>query len=152
MCTMILYLAITLPAWTSDWSETARQVHTWLSARCTHNCQPGTHMAVSQVHTWLSARYTHDCQPGTCITASRVCVITLSEWRHVCRDLAGGVMTVWLCAHSALDINECASSPCQNGGRCNDQVNGFTCDCADGYVGTRCECQCPSGKQTLIFR
>ena len=82
MCTMILYLAITLPAWTSDWSETARQVHTWLSARCTHNCQPGTHMAVSQVHTWLSARYTHDCQPSTCITASRVCVITLSEWRH----------------------------------------------------------------------
>ena len=38
-----------------------------------------------------------------------------------------------------LDINECASSPCQNGGTCLDLVNGFTCDCADGYEGTHCQ-------------
>ena len=36
------------------------------------------------------------------------------------------------------DINECASNPCQNGGECNDLVNGYNCTCADGYDGPDC--------------
>ena len=48
------------------------------------------------------------------------------------------------------DINECASSPCQNGGVCRDEVNGFTCDCAAGYGLTRCQCRCPSGKTCSV--
>ena len=36
------------------------------------------------------------------------------------------------------DINECASTPCLNGGTCTDGMNGFTCSCADGYTGTTC--------------
>ena len=38
-----------------------------------------------------------------------------------------------------LDIDECASSPCQNGGTCNDQINSYTCDCNPGYSGGSCE-------------
>ena len=38
-----------------------------------------------------------------------------------------------------IEIDECASSPCQNGGTCRDLVNGFMCDCADGYEGMHCE-------------
>ncbi|XP_013385606.1 delta and Notch-like epidermal growth factor-related receptor [Lingula anatina] len=38
-----------------------------------------------------------------------------------------------------IDINECDSSPCKNGGKCHDKVNGFFCDCPAGYVGTRCQ-------------
>ena len=34
--------------------------------------------------------------------------------------------------------DECASSPCLNGGRCSDLVNNFTCTCAAGYTGTTC--------------
>ena len=30
------------------------------------------------------------------------------------------------------DINECVSDPCQNGGTCLDQINGYICYCADG--------------------
>ena len=37
------------------------------------------------------------------------------------------------------DINECASSPCQHGGVCRDDVNRFTCVCAAGAQGTRCQ-------------
>ncbi|KAJ8040299.1 Fibropellin-1 [Holothuria leucospilota] len=37
------------------------------------------------------------------------------------------------------DINECNSSPCRNGGTCDNMVNGYLCDCAAGYTGTNCE-------------
>ena len=30
------------------------------------------------------------------------------------------------------DIDECSSDPCQNGATCNDEVDGYTCECADG--------------------
>ena len=36
------------------------------------------------------------------------------------------------------DIDECASSPCQNGATCNDLVNAFSCECATGYTGDTC--------------
>ena len=38
-----------------------------------------------------------------------------------------------------LDINECASNPCQNGGTCVDEVNRYSCSCYKGYKGTNCE-------------
>ena len=38
-----------------------------------------------------------------------------------------------------LDIDECASDPCDNGGNCTDGENGYTCTCEDGYVGADCE-------------
>ena len=37
------------------------------------------------------------------------------------------------------DIDECASTPCQNGGECIDGVNSVTCKCAEYYTGPRCE-------------
>ena len=38
-----------------------------------------------------------------------------------------------------IDINECDSSPCENGARCEDGVNEFTCVCEPGWEGSRCE-------------
>ena len=38
-----------------------------------------------------------------------------------------------------VDIDECASSPCQNSGNCMDQINGYTCNCFHGYDGSNCE-------------
>lgn len=32
-----------------------------------------------------------------------------------------------------IDINECQSSPCQNGGTCIDLENSYACYCPDGY-------------------
>ena len=36
------------------------------------------------------------------------------------------------------DIDECASSPCQNGGTCTDGFNSYTCVCAAGRTGLHC--------------
>ena len=38
-----------------------------------------------------------------------------------------------------LDIDDCAERPCQNGGVCTDRVNDFSCKCAAGFTGKRCE-------------
>ena len=38
-----------------------------------------------------------------------------------------------------LDIDECESCPCQNCGTCMDEVNGFMCECEDGFTGLECE-------------
>ena len=37
------------------------------------------------------------------------------------------------------DIDECASSPCNNSGTCRDEVNGFNCSCVPGFTGVTCE-------------
>ena len=47
-----------------------------------------------------------------------------------------------------VDIDECATSPCQNSGSCTDQINGYTCNCLDGYDGTDCE----TGNNATSFR
>ncbi|CAC5385079.1 unnamed protein product [Mytilus coruscus] len=38
-----------------------------------------------------------------------------------------------------VDIDDCVSLPCQNGGTCIDRVNGFNCSCTSEYEGIYCE-------------
>ena len=38
-----------------------------------------------------------------------------------------------------LDIDECASSPCQNGGTCLNELNMYTCKCQFGFDGVLCQ-------------
>jgi len=39
---------------------------------------------------------------------------------------------------SCIDYNACRSSPCQNGGTCQDKVNAFECLCAPGWTDWNC--------------
>ncbi|XP_023557423.1 protein crumbs homolog 2 [Octodon degus] len=39
----------------------------------------------------------------------------------------------------SVDVDECASRPCVNGGRCQDLPDGFQCYCSVGYTGLTCE-------------
>ncbi|XP_060582307.1 fibropellin-3-like [Ruditapes philippinarum] len=36
------------------------------------------------------------------------------------------------------DIDDCDPNPCQNDGTCTDEVNDYTCTCADGFSGENC--------------
>ncbi|XP_076872164.1 LOW QUALITY PROTEIN: sushi, nidogen and EGF-like domain-containing protein 1, partial [Brachyhypopomus gauderio] len=38
-----------------------------------------------------------------------------------------------------IDVDECSSQPCQNGGSCLDGHNSFTCLCPLGFTGSLCE-------------
>ena len=40
---------------------------------------------------------------------------------------------------SLVETLECASSPCMNGGTCNEEVNRYTCSCLSGFDGIYCE-------------
>ncbi|XP_075435479.1 protein crumbs homolog 2 isoform X2 [Ascaphus truei] len=52
---------------------------------------------------------------------------------YVCRCREG--LTGERCS---VNIDECQSQPCQNGGSCTDLINGFLCHCALGYTGVGC--------------
>ncbi|XP_052811571.1 neurogenic locus notch homolog protein 1-like [Mya arenaria] len=41
--------------------------------------------------------------------------------------------------YACQETNECESTPCINGGTCNDLINEFTCTCATGFQGTTCQ-------------
>ena len=40
---------------------------------------------------------------------------------------------------TTANIDECNPNPCLNGGACTDEVNSYTCVCADGYEGNTCQ-------------
>ena len=46
------------------------------------------------------------------------------------------------------DIDECSSNPCQNGGTCNDDINGYICTCVEGYDGHTCD----NGTSVILYQ
>ena len=66
---------------------------------------------------------------------------------HVCMHVFVYVLARVLNAVSGIftEIDECESDPCQNGGTCNEGVNGYECDCPPFISGINCETgkRCP---------
>lgn len=66
--------------------------------------------------------------------------------------LACGNLTVLCCvsllgAKCEMDVDECDSAPCQNGGLCKDGMGDFQCQCKPGFLGEQ-----PGGVFYLILR
>ena len=62
------------------------------------------------------------------------CISELRGFRCVCRE----GFTSKTCE---VNINECASSPCNVTGtmQCLDQIGDYKCDCKKGFKGKHCE-------------
>ncbi|XP_072010324.1 cubilin [Engystomops pustulosus] len=56
----------------------------------------------------------------------------------------------WTGTNCTDNVNECASSPCQNGGICMDIIDGYTCNCTSGWTGFHCETQTQACGGVLI--
>lgn len=41
----------------------------------------------------------------------------------------------WTGPNCEIEINECLSNPCLNGGSCVDELDGFYCTCPLGFIG-----------------
>ena len=95
-----------------------------------------------------------NCQQGThSFTIFKRCELWLPINMFFMVFYISSIMLFWLCYQVCcenwicilmtivytLEINECASVSCQNGGTCDDLVNDFQCQCRDGYVGTYCQ-------------
>lgn len=77
-----------------------------------------------------------------------IIIIILTHFKFIKESStnAGGWHGVESCSlRLHADINDCASSPCKNGGTCIDGINSFQCFCPDGWEGSLCdvgECAC----------
>ena len=40
---------------------------------------------------------------------------------------------------TVIDVDECASAPCRNGGRCLDDIDAYICKCQAGFRGHNCD-------------
>ena len=72
------------------------------------------------------------------LTPSRACA-----WEGILETFARrvrfSIKIVPVVTFAFVDIDECASVSCQNGGTCIDGINEFTCDCVPGHTGSICD-------------
>ena len=58
---------------------------------------------------------------------------------RTCAELNVYVVRLGTIVFYVVDIIECDSNPCENGGTCTDAVNGYTCKCVAGYTDRNCQ-------------
>ncbi|XXX73182.1 FG-GAP-like repeat-containing protein [Sorangium sp. So ce134] len=85
------------------------------------------------------------CHGGTCVENNECALGTDNCGANAtCTDTPGS----FTCACNAgyegdgvtcTDIDECAQSPCQNGGTCTDGIDSYSCACLPGFTGADCE-------------
>jgi len=64
---------------------------------------------------------------------------TVDAYAYMCTCVAGFANNGTDQQDCAIDVDECASSPCYNNGTCTDLINNYTCACVSGYRDYDCE-------------
>ena len=91
---------------------------------------------------FIIAQVYHDClERDTALTILRFPseLLDVKSEYHFARDTVLVFNYLVIYFYSYTEIDECSSSPCLNGGTCNDGVNNFTCSCPSPYFGHRCQ-------------
>lgn len=88
------------------------------------DCQPFYYSLTCELFYLCNRKTSHN--RGTCVRSkdnSYSCFCNQGYFGHDCE----------------MNLNECASTPCLNGGTCIDEVAKFKCDCLDVFTGVLCE-------------
>ncbi|WAR19177.1 FBP1-like protein [Mya arenaria] len=128
ICLNSLYPSLSL------WTHYALVLFTSDIDECSSNpCQNGATCvdAVNRYNCECAVGYTGD----TCETSRLLLQFQFVSTRYilVCRYVHITLLV------SLSDIDECSSNPCQNGATCVNAVNRYSCECAVGYTGDKCE-------------
>ncbi|XP_030837243.1 fibropellin-3-like [Strongylocentrotus purpuratus] len=84
---------------------------------------------------WFPRRPLPDGYPGVCQPA----VHERRGLRGPCCELPVQLSSR-LCGNNCeIQINECVSNPCRNGGQCQDLIAGYRCTCPSNYAGPTCD-------------
>ncbi|XP_046380159.2 sushi, von Willebrand factor type A, EGF and pentraxin domain-containing protein 1-like [Haliotis rufescens] len=89
--------------------------------------------SVSQVNMWRSPQTVPSLTSHTCFTGSLGDVFNWKDFTSA--NLSDSFIQI---PSECDDTDECLSSPCIHGD-CNDDLNGYTCSCEDGYHGDNCD-------------
>ncbi|XP_041474454.1 neurogenic locus Notch protein-like [Lytechinus variegatus] len=111
--------------------------YVWIN--CNDNITEGEFICViDAVGTTTPTRNWKSNQPGGGLSQQCVAVSTVhTEWEDkACSEVYDTVCQIHI--SSPLDIDECASNPCQNG-ECTDDVYFFSCSCDAGWEGELCD-------------
>lgn len=140
------FLSLRLKQWFNREFHTVTGLSDWLFLQVFHECflNPCQNKGTCEE---VGAGYVCTCMPGftgkplfrqrqkddhlrelTAISPTAVLGVTLL-WRVFNRasDISG--------AKCEVDIDECDSTPCQNGGLCRDGMGEFDCQCKPGFLG-----------------
>ena len=100
-------------------------------------CQNGATCTESSVEAEVSF-HAYQC---TCVAgfANGVCEYSnIEQYDDACAVLES-TASINLSGNCDMDVDECASQPCQNSGACiEESVDAYRCTCADGFAGDNC--------------
>ncbi|KAI8500609.1 hypothetical protein Bbelb_214270 [Branchiostoma belcheri] len=107
----------------------------------------GKTVPCTEQHNYVCKSALTPCQPNVCQNGGN-CTSCFSGTTTLCEYLDG-----YEGDFCEIDIDECASNPCQHSGICQHGINSYSCSCLAGFQGANCETapgwcsqvQCPQG-------
>lgn len=99
---------------------------------------------IVQFECYVDVTEIHSCRPYESCFVLQIVKYFFTKCILLCVIVLGNIVfmydMIFLCSVDLIvDMDECASSPCAQGGTCIDLSNGFECVCPPQWVGKTCK-------------